>query len=243
MGKDKLKRFAENEIMPNVVQPEFSEAFNQDYKLKGKWTTEFFKEDLPLVLELGCGKGEYTVALARKYPQRNHLGIDIKGARLWRGAKTAIEEKIHNAGFLRTRIEWISSFFGPEEVCDIWITFPDPQLKERRAKKRLTGSLFLNRYKEFLIEGGKVHLKTDSAELYAYTKALLQHNGETIFEDLDDIYSQEDLPEILHVKTHYEKIFLEEGKKITYLQFKLDKNKTYIEPPEEDEVAEENGEG
>ena len=242
MGKDKLKRFAEMEVMPNVLQPKLSEVFEKNYSLKGNWSNEFFNNDLPLVLELGCGKGEYTNALARNYPSTNFLGIDIKGARMWRGAKTAVEENIANAGFLRTRIEWISSFFGNQEISEIWITFPDPQLKERRAKKRLTGSLFLNRYKYFLKPDGIIHLKTDSAELYAYTKELLKHNSEPVLCDYSDIYNENEIDPILHVKTHYEKIFLEEGKKITYLQFGLNMNKNYLEPPMPEENSD-NGEG
>ena len=143
MGKDKLRRFRENLTFECFVQPEFDEVFHRDHPLKGNWNRDFFRNDNPIVLELGCGKGEYTVALAQRDPQRNYIGIDIKGARMWRGAKTATDRRMHNVGFLRTRIEFIDALFAENEVSEIWITFPDPQLKTRRAKKRLTSPLFL----------------------------------------------------------------------------------------------------
>src|ERR1035437_1421414 len=161
MGKDKLRKFAENETFPNVIQPEFDEMFNVDYKLKGNWHSNFWKNDKPITLELGCGKGEYSVNLAKFNPNRNYMGIDVKGARFWRGAKTALQDNIPNVAFIRTRIEFISAFFTANEVDEIWITFPDPQLKIRRHKKRLTSSLFLNRYKAFITPNAIIHLKTD----------------------------------------------------------------------------------
>lgn len=228
--------------MPHVLEPGMEEFFNIEYRLKGKWASEFFKNNRPIILELGCGKGEYTNELARAYPESNFIGIDIKGARMWRGAKTALEENINNAAFLRTRIEWLGSFFAKDEISQIWITFPDPQLKERRAKKRLTGTFFLNTYKEILKPGGKVHLKTDSWELYDYTRKILGYNSSEIIEDYSDVYSLENIEPILTVKTHYEKIFLKEGKKITYLQFGLDKKILYAEPLLYDVPDEERGE-
>lgn len=228
--------------MPHVLEPHISESLNKDYKLKGEWASEFFHEIKDIILELGCGKGEYTNELARAYPENNFIGVDIKGARMWRGAKTAMEENISNASFLRTRIEWIGSFFAENEISEIWITFPDPQLKERRAKKRLTASYFLNTYKEILKPGGKIHLKTDSWELYEYTRKILQYNSTETIEDISDLYSMEEIDPILLVKTHYEKIFLKEGKKITYLQFSLDKNTQYAEPMLYDVPDEEGGE-
>ena len=169
MGKDKLKKFAENKTFRCLVQPEFDEIFGKDHPLKGRWHADFFRNDRPIVLELGCGKGEYTVALAADDPARNYIGVDIKGARMWRGAKTATEQGMDNVGFLRTRIEFITSFFAPGEVSELWITFPDPQLKTRRAKKRLTAPPFLACYAQLLAPGGWINLKTDSQHLYRYT--------------------------------------------------------------------------
>lgn len=221
MGKDKLRKFEENKTFTHVIQPEFDEMFRKDYKLKGRWHTDFWKNPNPVTLELGCGKGEYTVNLAKNQPQRNFLGIDIKGARFWRGAKTALEQGISNVAFLRTRIEFIESFFAPGEVSEIWITFPDPQLKTRRAKKRLTAAGFLNMYQKFLVPGGIIHLKTDSLELHDYTLQLLRHNGITPICFTNDLYNSSLLTDILSIKTHYEAIFQAEGKKITYLQFSI----------------------
>ncbi len=230
MGKDKLRKFAEIKTLPNVLEPGMDESFNVDYRLKGRWKQDFFKNDKPIVLELGCGKGEYTVEMAKQFPENNYIGIDIKGARIWRGAKSAIEENLSNVAFLRTRIEWFGSFFSTDEIAEIWITFPDPQLKESRTMKRLTSSVFLNMYNTALIQEGKIHLKTDSFELYQYTNKLLKLNSIKPILNISDIYSDDSIPEILRVKTHYEKIYLTEGKKITYLQFKLDKSKKYVEP-------------
>ena len=162
MGKDKLRRFRENLTFECFVQPEFDEVFHRDHPLKGNWNRDFFRNDNPIVLELGCGKGEYTVALAQRDPQRNYIGIDIKGARMWRGAKTATDRRMHNVGFLRTRIEFIDALFAENEVSEIWITFPDPQLKTRRAKKRLTSPLYLACYARLLRPDGLINLKTDS---------------------------------------------------------------------------------
>jgi len=240
MGKDKLRKFAENETFPNVIQPEFEEMFNVDYKLKGKWHTEFWKNDKPITLELGCGKGEYTVNMARFQPGRNYMGIDVKGARFWRGAKTAIQDNIPNVAFLRTRIEFISSFFSANEVDEVWITFPDPQLKTRRHKKRLTSSVFLNRYKQFLTPNAVIHLKTDSYELHRYTVALLRHNGIEPFIAVDDLYASPIVDDVLSIKTHYEGLFLKEGKKITYTKFTIPVEK-FLEEYDIDEEEINNG--
>ena len=229
MGKDKLRKFAENETFPNVIQPEFEEMFSVDYKLKGKWQTEFWKNDKPLTLELGCGKGEYAVNMARFQPDRNYLGIDVKGARFWRGAKTAVQDNILNVAFLRTRIEFISSFFAANEVDEIWITFPDPQLKSRRHKKRLTSSIFLNRYKQFIKPNAIIHLKTDSLELNQDTVTLLRHNGIEPIVAVEDLYASPILDDVLSIKTHYEAIYLKEGKKITYLKFNIPTEKVLKE--------------
>jgi tRNA (guanine-N7-)-methyltransferase len=229
MGKDKLRKFAENETFPNVIQPEFEEMFSVDYKLKGKWQTEFWKNNKPITLELGCGKGEYAVNMARFQPERNYLGIDVKGARFWRGAKTAVQDNIPNVAFLRTRIEFISSFFAANEVDEIWITFPDPQLKSRRHKKRLTSSIFLNRYKQFIKPNAIIHLKTDSLELHQDTVTLLRHNGIEPMVAVEDLYASPILDEVLSIKTHYEAIYLKEGKKITYLKFNIPTEKVLKE--------------
>ena len=188
MGKDKLKRFAENKGFANLVEPPFEEVLNQDYKLKGKWHQDFFKNNNPLVLELGCGRGEYTVGLAQRFPDKNFIGVDIKGARLWRGAKTVHEEQIPNAGFLRTRIDFITSFFAKDEVSEIWITFPDPQRKKRFARKRLTGPMFIERYKQFLKPEGLMHLKSDSDFFFGYTLEQIEENKYTKQFSTADLY-------------------------------------------------------
>lgn len=204
-----------------VIQPGFNEIFGKDYHLKGRWGSEFFGNDKPLVLELGCGKGEYTTGLAMLFPEKNFIGIDIKGARMWRGAKTATEHNLKNVAFLRTRIEFIRSFFGEGEVDEIWITFPDPQFKRRRTNKRLTSPLFLNSYRQFLKPGGIVHLKTDSKPLHDYTLEVIEKNNLNIRVATDNLYESDYTGEILAIKTHYEKLFLQQGIPITYIQFEL----------------------
>ena len=221
MGKDKIRRFRENETFPNLFQASFEEVFRKDYPLKGSWNEKVFRNENPLVLELGCGKGEYTLALARLNKSVNYIGIDVKGARLWRGAKTALEEKLENAVFIRTRIELIESFFAPGEVSQIWITFPDPQ--PRKANKRLTSPRFLNRYLSFLAPAAVIHLKTDSRELHDYTREVVEAREDmTLLEADPDIYGNKkrtaDDP-VLTVRTFYENQFLEQGKPITYLRF------------------------
>lgn len=238
MGKDKIRRFAENATFRCVVQPEFEEVFRKDYPLKGHWHDTFFKNPNPIVLELGCGRGEYTVALARRFPGKNFIGVDIKGARLWRGAKTATEEEMGNVAFLRTRIEFIESFFAPDEVDEIWITFPDPQLRKNRIKKRLTSPQFLEMYARFLRESGKIHLKTDSRPLHDYTKQLAELNHLAIEAANADIYGTGFADDVLSIRTTYEQRFLQEGLPITYLRFRLDQQKTF-EPlplPEEENL-------
>lgn len=204
-----------------MVQPEFDEIFHRDHPLKGRWHKDFFGNDRPIILELGCGKGEYTTALAQRNPQNNYIGVDIKGARMWRGAKTATENGMGNVGFLRTRIEFINSFFAEGEVAEIWITFPDPQLKTRRASKRLTSPLFLARYARLLREDGAINLKTDSKHLYAYTGAVIRHYGLRCEASEADIYGTGFADETLSVKTAYESRFLEMGLPITYTRFSL----------------------
>jgi tRNA (guanine-N7-)-methyltransferase len=211
VGRNKPARWAELNMMDRVIQPQFK---------------DFYENDHPIVLELGCGRGEYTVTLAEKYHEKNFIGIDIKGARLWRGAKTANKQNLMNAGFLRTRIEIIRSFFVPDEVDEIWITFPDPQLKNKRTKKRLTSATFLNSYRTFIKDGGTIHLKTDNLDLYKDTLDLIKKNGLDIITSTEDLYSGS-MPgvdnELLSVKTHYESQFLEKGMKIKYLSFRLNR--------------------
>lgn len=233
MTKNKLARFAEMKTFPNVIEPEFREVFNRDYLLKGRWHESFFKNDNPIVLELGCGKGEYTVSLARRHPDRNFIGIDIKGARMWRGAKTALEGHIPNAVFLRTRIDFITSFFAEDEVKAIWVTFPDPQPK--KARKRLISARFLSYYQKFMQNNASIHLKTDNYEVYRYTLAIVRENHLQLLYAENDIYgtSNSELEEIRKIQTFYEKQFLEEDKKIKYLAFKLIKNKNLEEPKDE----------
>ena len=221
MGKDKLKRFAENKTFACFVEPEFEQMFRTDHPLKGNWHRDFFHNDNPIVLELGCGKGEYTVALAQRNPDKNFIGIDIKGARMWRGAKTATESGMTNVAFLRTRIEFINSFFEQSEVSEIWITFPDPQLKTRRAKKRLTSPIFLEYYAKFLSEEGWINLKTDSQHLYNYTQAVISQFDLPCEVANNDIYGSGYADEVLSVKTAYETVYLQRGLPITYTRFGL----------------------
>ncbi len=221
-SKNKLKRFKQNETFENVIQPTREEVFSNSKNLKGNWKKNFFKNDKPLVLELGCGKGEYSVNLARKYPDTNFLGIDIKGARFWRGAKTALEEKLDNVGFLRTQIELIDLLFEENEVDEIWITFPDPQIKYKRTKHRLTNEDFLNKYRKVLKPNGFVHLKTDSEFMHGYTLGLLHGLDENIDYAHHDVYGNSQAPkEVTSIQTFYEQQYLEENKKITYIRFKF----------------------
>lgn len=221
-SKNKLKRFRENETFDNVVQPSREEVIGDLLKLKGNWRKNFFKNDNPLVLELGCGKGEYSVSLAKLNPKTNFLGIDIKGARFWRGAKSALEENLDNVGFLRTQIELVDHIFDENEVDEIWITFPDPQIKYKRTKHRLTNEDFLNKYKKILKPGGVVHLKTDSEFMHGYTLGLLHGLRETIEYAHHDVYGSDGAPEaVTNIQTFYENQYLEKGKKITYIRFKF----------------------
>ncbi len=221
MGKDKLRRFRENLTFSCFLQPEFDEIFRTDHPIKGNWNRDFFHNDRPIVVELGCGKGEYTVALAERDPSRNYIGIDIKGARMWRGAKTVTERNIPNAGFLRTRIEFINSLFAEGEISEIWITFPDPQLKTSRARKRLTSPIFLEYYARMLAADGRINLKTDSKHLYAYTNEVIRHFDLPCEVSNPDIYGSGYADEVLSVKTAYESRFLEMGLPITYTRFSL----------------------
>ena len=239
MGHGKLKKFAENETFRCLLQPDASsvlakpegsrELVLRDHAIKGNWTRDMFEKPQPIVLELGCGKGDYTIALARRHPEMNFIGVDIKGARLWKGAKEATEEKMGNVAFLRTRIEFIDAFFGPGEVSQIWLTFSDPQLRGSE-NARLSSPLFLQRYSHFLEPDGIVHLKTDSRFLYEYTRSVIRANFLTVLAFGTDIYHQGiqagdelewDLLDVFEVKTFYETMFLKMGLPITYLAFRL----------------------
>jgi tRNA (guanine-N7-)-methyltransferase len=235
LGKNKLGKFEELLHLQRVFQPPFAEIFTNDYPLKSKWAREVFGNNHPLILELGCGKGEYTIGLAKKYPESNVIGVDIKGARIWKGARQINNDNILNAAFLRTRIEFITSFFAEDEVQEIWLTFPDPQLKKRRNKKRLSGSVFLTRYQKFLVNGGSIHLKTDNSELFEYTRQLAIFNQLEINECTSDLYATGVKDDILGIKTFYEAQYLEKGIPIKYLKFRLDKYKPLLELPDENE--------
>lgn len=212
MGQKKLQRFAEIETFPNVlIYPE---------GMPGKWHT-FFKNDNPLTLELACGKGDYTLGLARRFPDRNFLGVDLKGNRIWRGAKTALQEPLPNAGFLRTQIDKLPNYFAPGEIAEIWITFPDPFLRNSKSKKRLAHPKFLQLYQPLLAPGGTINLKTDSAELYAFTQEVIAASGCTLAEDIPDVYALPVIPPLLQIQTFYEGMHLEDGRTIRYLKFTL----------------------
>ena len=219
-SKNKLKRFRENETFANVIQPTREEVLG-NFSHRGKWHS-FFKNDNPIVLELGCGKGEYTIALAQKYTQKNFIGIDIKGARFWRGAKTAVEENIENVAFIRSQIELVDHLFAENEVDEIWITFPDPQIKYKRTKHRMTNTSFLKKYNHILKENGVVNLKTDSEFMHGYTLGLLHGEGHEILNANHDVYKNEGSPEeVTSTQTFYENQYLANQKAITYIRFKI----------------------
>ena len=219
-SKNKLKRFKENEAFKNVIQPTREEVVT-NFAHKGKWHS-FFENNNPIVVELGCGKGEYTIALARKNPNKNYIGIDIKGARFWRGAKTAVEENLPNVAFVRTQIELVDFIFAENEVSEIWITFPDPQIKYQRTKHRMTNTSFLKKYHHILNEGGIMNLKTDSEFMHGYTLGLLHGAGHEVLYANHTVYKNEGAPkEVTETQTFYENQYLEVNKAITYIQFRL----------------------
>lgn len=220
-SKNKLKRFKENLNFTNLIQPTRDDLIEKNFELRGKWNS-FFKNDNPIVLELGCGKGEYTTELAKLNPNKNFIGIDIKGARIWKGAKESIQNNLNNVCFIRTHIELIDKIFCNQEISEIWITFPDPQQKIQRKKHRLTNVVFMSMYKKILKKGGVVNLKTDSEFLHGYTLGIIEGMGiDPIFSN-HDIYSNNNAPkEVLEIKTFYEKKFID-SKKITFLKFKFD---------------------
>lgn len=231
MGKNKLQKFQENATFHNLFQPSPESLQAADFSLKGQWNSQYFNNSNPIVLELGCGKGEYTVGLSKLFPHKNFVGIDIKGARLWRGAKTATEERLPNVGFVRTRIEQIPALFAPNEVDEIWITFPDPQPRPAKAQKRLTSSRFLNLYAQLLKPSGLVHLKTDCQPLWEYTREVALQNGLKLNVCTNNLYAtiSPDEP-ILGIRTFYEQQFLAQGLPITYLNFCLSHRGPFREP-------------
>ena len=247
MGHGKLKKFAENETFKCLLQPSAAEVLAdgffslRDHAVKGHWNETMFDAPRPIVLELGCGKGEYTIDLAERDPSRNYIGVDIKGARLWKGAKYATEHSLGNVAFLRTRIEFITAYFAPGEVSEIWLTFSDPQFRSENS--RLTSPLFLERYRSFLKPGGIVHLKTDSMFLHKYSCAVAACNGLRVLASTEDLYgtppppalSAETVGALYEVQTFYEKMFLEQGYKITYLSFVIDHDGPYVHPADFDE--------
>lgn len=229
MGKNKLKKFSEMEHLERVFQYPFGVLREQGFPWKGKWRGEIFGNDNPIVLELGCGKGEYTVGLAERFPSKNFIGIDIKGARIWSGAKYANENNITNAAFLRTSIELLAEFFASGEVDEIWITFPDPQMK--KVRKRLTSTTFMNLYRKVLRPGGTIHLKTDSPFLYTYTSLMIRENALPETVNTEDLYADpKGVSDILGIKTHYERQWLERGLTIKYISFSLPAEGELTEP-------------
>lgn len=237
MGKNKLKKFAEMETFHNVFQCGARECVEDSpvVTMRGKWRELYFHNNNPIVLELGCGRGEYTVGLAQRDPNKNYIGIDIKGARMWAGAKQAELAGIKNVAFLRTNIEMISNFFSPDEIDEIWITFPDPQMK--KATKRLTSTFFMQRYRQLLRPDGIIHLKTDSPFLYTYTQAMVKENHYPILVDTNDLYSEEAIRtlgdkanEARMLQTHYENQWLDRGLTIKYIVWQLPAEPSYIEP-------------
>ena len=229
MGKGKLAKFADMEVNPLVVQCPFGQLQNEGFALRGKWHSDFFKNDNPIVLELGCGRGEYTIGLARRFPEKNFIGVDIKGSRMWHGAQEALHDGLDNVGFLRTNIECIHQLFAEDEVAEIWLTFSDPQMK--KATKRLTSTYFMERYRQFLVDGGIINVKTDSNFLATYTKYMCEKNNLNISQITFDLYAEESVDESLtSIRTYYEQMWLDRGITIKFVQFALPKTGILEEP-------------
>lgn len=229
MGKNKLAKFAQMEEYPHVFQYPWARISQESFPLKGSWRRDFFGNDNPIVLELGCGKGEYAVGLAERFPDKNFIGVDIKGARMWTGAKDSYERGLKNVAFLRTEIELLEHFFSQGEVDEIWITFPDPQMK--KVSKRLTGTRFIEGYLRVLRDKGIIHLKTDSPFLYHYTKAMIEENNLPVLQETSDLYAGDIVSDILDIKTYYEQQWLARGLTIKYIQFVATKPQTtFVEP-------------
>ena len=236
MSKGKLAKFADMAAFPHVFEYPFSVVDNVPFEMRGAWNERFFKNDHPIVLELGCGRGEYTVGLGRLFPEKNFIGVDIKGARMWSGAKESAETGMTNVAFLRTNIEIIDRFFAPGEVSDIWLTFSDPQMK--KATKRLTSTYFMERYRRFLVDNGLIHLKTDSNFMFTYTRYMVEHNHLPVEVLTDDLYHSGLADEILSIRTYYEQQWLDRGLNIKYLRFRLPHEVELREPEVEIELDE-----
>jgi len=234
VGKNKLQKFDDMSGYPHVFQYPFSVLQEKGFEMKGKWNEVFFKNDNPIVLELGCGKGEYTVGLGKLFPSKNFIGVDIKGARMWSGAKQALGEQMTNVAFLRTHIELINHFFAPGEVSEIWITFPDPQMS--KVNKRMTSTRFMKLYREILNDSGLIHLKTDSHFMYTYTNEMIKANDFPVLVQTDNLYSSHLADEILSIQTFYEQQWLERGLNIKYIRFVCEPKESYIEPDIEIEM-------
>lgn len=228
MGKNKLTKFAEMASYSNVFQYPFEKLKSEAFPLKGRWNEEYFRNENPIVLELGCGKGEYTVELAKLFPEKNFIGIDIKGARMWSGATQAIRQNLKNVAFVRTHIELICHFFAEKEISEIWITFPDPQMN--KVNKRLTSTRFMREYSRLLNENGIVHLKTDSNFLYTYTKEMIHANQLDVYFETDDLYRSEWQNPILQIQTFYEQQWRARGLNIKYIKFSCPKKDDWTEP-------------
>jgi len=232
MSKGKLAKFADMETYENVFQYPYSVVEHVPFEMQGHWHEEYFHNDNPIVLELGCGKGEYTVGLAKRYPDMNFIGVDIKGARMWTGATQAVKEGLRNVAFLRTNIEIIDRFFAPDEVTEIWLTFSDPQMKNPR--KRLTSTYFMNRYRRFLIDGGLIHLKTDSNFLFTYTTYMVEKNQLPLILRTNDLYSENsensEFSEAASIQTYYEQMWIDRGLNIKYMKFHLPHDGELVEP-------------
>lgn len=222
-GKNKLQRFAENKTFDHLFEVNFDEAV-AGFHLKGNWGRDFFKNDNDIIIELGCGKGEYTVGLARRYPDKNFIGVDIKGARMWLGLKESQTENLKNVAFIRARINLIDFFFGKDEVSEIWITFPEPHARDVKTRKRFTSPPFIKRYHRFLKPGGLIHLKTDNILFFDYTLEVIKEQGHELLFSNEDIYGSGIDNELTQIQTFYEKMWLKHGTKIKYLQFKLNKS-------------------
>lgn len=228
MGKNKLAKFDDMAGYPHVFQYPYAVLQEQGFEMKGHWHERFFKNDHPIVLELGCGKGEYTVGLGKLFPNKNFIGVDIKGARMWTGAKASLEAGMTNVAFIRTSIELIANFFQPGEVAEIWLTFPDPQMK--KVNKRLTSTRFMKMYREILSEDGLIHLKTDSNFMFTYTSEMVKANHLPVKFQTDDLYHSGLKDEILSIQTYYEQQWLDRGLTIKYIQFVCENRETWIEP-------------
>lgn len=231
VGKNKLQKFDDMAEYPHVFQFPFAALQEKGFDMKGHWGERFFKNNNPIVLELGCGKGEYTVGLGKLYPEKNFIGVDIKGARMWSGAKEALEAEMTNVAFLRTSIELISQFFAPGEVAEIWITFPDPQMK--KVNKRLTSTRFMRMYREILSGEGIIHLKTDSNFMYTYTTEMVKANNYPVLFSNNDLYHSGLVDTILSIKTYYEQQWLDRGLNIKYIKFVCKERESLIEPETE----------